>query len=65
MNEDRKPEMLPERPFSADRPKKRTSWEAAGFAASIADTIATWRGKDSLVLALHGEWSSGKLSGNL
>jgi predicted KAP-like P-loop ATPase len=51
--------------FSADRPirgagEDRLSRDA--FAEHLAQSIASWHGKDSLVLALYGKWGSGKSS---
>ena len=34
----------------------------AGFSKDLADTLSGWHGKDSLVVALHGDWGSGKSS---
>lgn len=54
-----------EYPFSADRPINSGSedfLERAKFAASLGKAIKSWRGKDSLVLALYGPWGSGKSS---
>ena len=54
-----------EYPFSADRPINSGSEDLLGrakFAASLGKAIKSWRGKDSLVLALYGPWGSGKSS---
>ena len=54
-----------EYPFSADRPINFGSEDLLGrgkFAASLGKAIKSWRGKDSLVLALYGPWGSGKSS---
>lgn len=51
--------------FSADRPISSIDEDLlgrAGFAKSLADAIYSWNGKDSLVVALYGEWGSGKSS---
>ena len=34
----------------------------ADFATELANAVASWRQKDSLVVALYGEWGSGKSS---
>ena len=54
-----------EYPFSADRPINSEGEDLLGrakFAASLGRAIKSWRGKDSLVLALYGPWGSGKSS---
>ena len=54
-----------EYPFSADRPINSGSEDLLGraqFAASLGKAIKSWRGKDSLVIALYGPWGSGKSS---
>lgn len=54
-----------EYPFSADRPINSGSEDLLGrakFAGSLGKAIKSWRGKDSLVLALYGPWGSGKSS---
>ena len=54
-----------EYPFSADRPINSGSDDLLGrakFAASLGKAIKSWKGKDSLVLALYGPWGSGKSS---
>lgn len=51
--------------FSADRPirtKDEDMLNRAGFSTNLADAIMSWRGKDSLVTALRGDWGSGKSS---
>ncbi len=51
--------------FSDDRPisfKKQDKLARSGFARSLAERIRAWRGRDSLVLALTGEWGCGKSS---
>lgn len=51
--------------FSSDRPIKRIEEDLLGrasFSKDLADAIASWSGKDSLVVALHGDWGSGKSS---
>jgi predicted KAP-like P-loop ATPase len=51
--------------FSADRPIKRASEDKLGrdsFAKNLAHSIRGWHGKDSLVIALCGEWGCGKTS---
>ena len=52
-------------PLSADRPINSGSEDLLGranFAASLGKAIKSWKGKDSLVLALYGPWGSGKSS---
>jgi|CXWL01.1.fsa_nt_gi type II secretory pathway predicted ATPase ExeA len=54
-----------EYPFSADRPINSGSEDLLGrakFATSLGKAIKSWKGKDSLVLALYGPWGSGKSS---
>jgi Cdc6-like AAA superfamily ATPase len=54
-----------EYPFSADRPINSGGEDLLGrakFAASLGKAIKSWRGKDSLVIALYGPWGSGKSS---
>lgn len=54
-----------EYPFSADRPINSRGNDLLGrakFSESLAKAIKSWRGKDSLVLALYGPWGSGKSS---
>ena len=51
--------------FSADRPINSMSEDLLGregFAKSLAKAIHNWKGNDSLVMALYGEWGSGKTS---
>jgi predicted KAP-like P-loop ATPase len=50
---------------SADRPIKHADQDKlsrSGFAAQLAKDIASWRGDDSLVIALYGSWGAGKTS---
>jgi len=52
-------------PFSADRPigsREEDLWGRSRFAESLASAIKGWKGSESLVLALHGPWGSGKSS---
>jgi len=51
--------------FSADHPIVSTREDLLArsmFAESLASTIGSWKGKESLVLALYGPWGSGKSS---
>ena len=51
--------------FSSDRPITSIEEDLLGrssFSEDLAEAIASWRGKDSLVVALHGDWGSGKSS---
>ncbi|WP_324011761.1 KAP family P-loop NTPase fold protein [Aeromonas hydrophila] len=51
--------------FSSDRPISKVEEDLlgrAGFSKDLAEAIASWHGKDSLVVALHGDWGSGKSS---
>lgn len=51
--------------FSADRPISTVDEDLlnrSDFAESLATAISSWKGKDSLVIALHGDWGSGKTS---
>ena len=52
-------------PFSADRPIASREEDLLGrshFAESLASAIKGWKGNESLVVALHGPWGSGKSS---
>lgn len=51
--------------FSADRPISFRSEDLLGrwgFADSLASAIKGWKGNDSLVIALYGDWGTGKSS---
>jgi len=51
--------------FSSDRPIRTAEddlLERSKFAKDIAHALSNWHGKDSLVVALHGDWGSGKSS---
>ena len=51
--------------FSSDRPISKIEEDLLGradFSTDLADAISSWYGKDSLVVALHGEWGAGKSS---
>jgi predicted KAP-like P-loop ATPase len=51
--------------FSADRPillENEDLLNRAGFSKDLANAITSWHGKDSLVIALHGDWGAGKSS---
>ncbi|RFS36120.1 hypothetical protein DYI81_01070 [Acinetobacter sp. SWAC5] len=51
--------------FSADRPIKKIEQDVLGradFAKNLSDAISQWKGDESLVIALHGDWGSGKSS---
>lgn len=51
--------------FSSDRPIVSIEDDLLGrsdFSEDLAGAIASWHGKDSLVVALHGDWGSGKSS---
>jgi uncharacterized membrane protein len=51
--------------FSSDRPIRTAEddlFDRAKFAKGIAHALSSWHGKDSLVVALHGDWGSGKSS---
>jgi predicted KAP-like P-loop ATPase len=51
--------------FASDRPiskKEEDLLGRSGFSEDLADAIASWHGNDSLVVALHGDWGSGKSS---
>lgn len=51
--------------FSSDRPITKIEDDLLGrsdFSADLAAAMASWHGNDSLVVALHGDWGSGKSS---
>jgi len=51
--------------FSSDRPINEVEQDLlgrSGFSQDLAKAIAGWHGNDSLVVALHGDWGSGKSS---
>lgn len=51
--------------FSADRAIDKIEQDRlgrSGFAAHLAEAALNWKENDSLVLALYGEWGSGKTS---
>lgn len=51
--------------FSADRPITKLEDDLLGraeFSKDLSDAISHWKGDDSLVIALHGDWGSGKSS---
>lgn len=51
--------------FSADRPITKLEDDLLGraeFSKNLSDAISQWKGDDSLVIALHGYWGSGKSS---
>lgn len=51
--------------FASDRPITAVEEDLlgrSGFSTDLANAMASWHGKDSLVIALHGDWGSGKSS---
>lgn len=51
--------------FSSDRPITKVDEDLlgrSGFSTDLANAMASWHGNDSLVVALHGDWGSGKSS---
>ena len=51
--------------FAADRPIEKLSDDLLGrsaFSLALAKALSGWHGKDSLVVALHGDWGAGKSS---
>ena len=51
--------------FSVERPIESSAddlLDRKKYSQSIADAIAAWRQKDSLVVAIYGQWGSGKSS---
>jgi len=51
--------------FASDRPITKKEDDLLGrsdFSMDLANAMASWHGNDSLVIALHGEWGSGKSS---
>lgn len=51
--------------FASDRPIitiEEDELDRSKFASELAYAMASWQGKDSLVVALHGNWGSGKSS---
>ncbi|EMC0409324.1 NTPase [Vibrio fluvialis] len=56
---------MTEHTFSADRPITKAEEDLLGrvnFSNNLANALSSWSGKDSLVVALHGRWGSGKSS---
>ena len=49
----------PDRPISS---REQDLLHRADFATEVAGALAGWRGDDSVVVALYGEWGSGKSS---
>ena len=51
--------------FSSDRPIESARADVLGrsaFAKRLAQSVGAWGGRDSLVVALHGGWGTGKTS---
>lgn len=51
--------------FAADRPISKAEDDLLGradFSNSLANALSSWHGRDSLVVALHGDWGAGKTS---
>lgn len=51
--------------FASDRPINAVEDDLLGranFSKDLADALASWHGNDSLVVALHGDWGTGKSS---
>ena len=51
--------------FSADRPisfRNQDFLNRTSFSESLATAIQNWKNKDSLIIALYGQWGSGKTS---
>ena len=51
--------------FASDRPIKKVEDDLLGrssFSTDLANAMSSWHGNDSLVVALHGDWGSGKTS---
>lgn len=51
--------------FASDRPITKVEddlLDRSGFSSDLANAMASWHGNDSLVVALHGDWGSGKSS---
>lgn len=51
--------------FSADRPITKLEDDLLGranFSKNLSEAISQWKGNDSLVIALHGDWGAGKSS---
>ena len=49
--------------FASDRPIINAEDDLLGrasFSTDLADAISSWHGNDSLAVALHGDWGSGK-----
>ena len=55
----------PQHRYSTDKPITRLPEDQlgrTGFAKRLAEDIGAWEGSDSLVIALYGDWGSGKTS---
>ncbi len=51
--------------FASDRPITKVEDDLlgrSGFSTDLANAMASWHGNDSMVVALHGDWGSGKSS---
>ncbi len=51
--------------FASDRPITTIQEDLlgrSGFSTDLANAMVSWQGEDSLVVALHGDWGSGKSS---
>ena len=55
----------PRHRYSSDKPITQLPEDQlgrTGFAKRLAEDIGAWKGSDSLVIALYGDWGSGKTS---
>jgi len=65
MNQGMNMNLKPAHTFNSDRPIESADedkLDRTGFAHQLADRVVAWRGQESLVIGLYGDWGSGKSS---